>query len=252
MPAGLEVFNDDYVLQVTEAYRNYLFDYKVTITATSQSTWPRYGWFYVLTTEVDCMVACAAGNGIFVGVHSTQVSGSTMTHNFHTPYECSIGAPQATFYVFSLRKQPPNVLFGLEIYDEQGRLGFSSNLLYMKPLKTWSGQDYTNNNSLNFVTLPTGFGLYGRYISDPLPQDSAFFIAGPAGYYKTTILSDGDGWYNWDNDIYGAALGKLNGSIFIADALLGGRSQGPSQTIPSNVNYDYKQFYHMMVNVSDL
>lgn len=250
MPVGLEVYNNDGLLQVTENYRNYLFDTKMTITGTLIVTWPRYGYFYTVVVANGSMVAFKGVGNSFVGLHSATIGATNTTYEFFSP-NISGPTPSATFYVFSTDKQPPNVPYGLEVYDSSGGLVFSSNSLYMKPTTAWSGSSYLTG--MSDQNIPGRAAFYGRVVQSSVGANAAVVVASPSGNWAITVFGDGDGTYYWDEDIRGLTYGILNGNLYAAEDLLGGRSSTvavPSPPPPGS--YEFLEYYGLLIDITGL
>lgn len=257
MPAGLEVYTDTGVLQVTDTYSNYLFDRKVLLTGTLITTWPKYGYFYTIEVDNDSMVAFMGntyGSGnFFVGLNTCTIGSTKTVYEFFS-HDYSNSAPSATFYIFSINKEPPSSNYGLEVYTDTGKLAFSSNAKYMKPITTWSGLDY--RTGMSFIQPPPGYngGFDVKSMITSFGTSKAITVASPSGWWALTVDGDGDGTYFWDEDIWGCSYGVLNNTLYVADNLLGGRSTGPVVTPspPNPASYEFPQYYGMLIDVTGL
>lgn len=243
MPAGLQVFNNGGVLQITESYKNYLFESKLTLTGVINLVFPRNGWFYQIVAPNDSMIAFRPSPGIDVGLYATTIGATTTTYEFVSP-TTGPDNPVCSFYIFSVTKSPPSVKYGLEIYAANGTLAFSSNNQYMKPIFTWSGQDYQADVYANETP-------YGKLMYAGAGPNMAVTVAGPAGAYVMSAFSDGDGTTWWDEDISSCAYAFVNDSLYMQDVSAGGRS-GQFQGTITQGGYYYSQYYGMMVDITGL
>lgn len=256
MPAGLEVYTDNGILQVTENYSNYLFERKVVLTGSLNVNWPKFGYFYTLEVSNDSMVAFmgnpyGAGN-FFVGLNTCTIGSTTTIYEFFTPNNLNT-TPSATFYVFSINREPPNSTYGLEVYTATGKLAFSSNAPYMKPITTWTGTEYTSG--MSFIQPPAGYagGFDVKSLIPSFGTSKAIVVASPSGSWSITVFSDGDGLYTWDEDIRGLSYGVLNNTLYMGEDLLGGRSSTIAVPNPPQAgSYAFPQYYGMLIDVTGL
>lgn len=249
MPAGLQVLNNSGILQITENYKNYLFDRKVTLTGSLENNWPKYSYIFYVTVDNDSVVAFIPAPGKFVGLHSTTIGATGTTYEFFSPI-IGTGAPTATFYIFSVNKTPPNVPYGLEVYGEDSKLVFSSNSLYMKPITAWSGTDYTQG--MVPVVSEGGYLISAKVIYPSVGTNKAVLVASPSGGWSRLSYRDGDNQYYWDEDVRGMTYGVMGNNLYISDSLLGGRGGGPTGTPPGDASYSFPQYYGMLIDVTGL
>ena len=254
MDAGLEVINDDGILQINGNFRNYLLERKLTLTGALYTNYPRFGYFYEFTAPSGSMIACHPVEGTFVTLHSTTVNGDLTTYTFMTPAGGAlVTSPTCTFYVFSLLITPPNSTYGLEVYDAQSKLVFSSEASYMTPVTTWTGQDYTTV-AKNTMVGNGGYAYSGAVLSTQYSRNNhAVVFGGPSGYWVVSSVNNdpgggGGGTWFFDEDIYACFMGWRGGQLIMADDLIGGRS-GQGRL---NNSYGYTQYYLMLVDITKL
>lgn len=250
MPAGLQVLNDNGILQISELFRNYLLINKVTLGGVWRDDFPNRGYFYDITAPTGSIVACQPAEGLLIGLYTTTVQGSYTQYSFVDTPIAQGAASVCTFYVFSLGVPPTPATYGLEVYDSLGALCFSSNASYMLPIQTWSGRDYT----AGMTGIPTIGGDYiiGKVLSTSINRaTSAFVFSAPSGYFFTTIFPDELFRYYYDEDVMSCLAGWRSGSLILGDITIGFRSFGPVSFRPPSREYSYKQFSHMVIDVSN-
>lgn len=242
MQDGLEVINDDAILQISGSYRNYVLESKFSMTGVLVDAFPKYGYYYEFDVPSGSMVACQPIEGTPVALFTTTVNGPTTRYSFATPV--ASGSPQCTFYVFSLLNSPPSVTSGLEVYDENGRLCFSSSNNYMTPAGTWSGKDY------NLDIYAAGYPPYynEKILTRDKPRaNNAIVFGGPSGSWGWSSFKLDEWYYESEEDVYCLVILWKNGNLIMSESTFGFRWQ--KSTSAFNHSYSYVQYYLMLVDV---
>ena len=158
MPAGLQVFNDDNVLQIDEGTRNYELKQSGSGTCnTSESSGGRTRYYTTIAVTSSVAPMMALGNcANNVCLYRVSVSGSTWT------FVIVSDTNGATFdyWVFDVAASSP-ATFGLEVYTAAGDLSFHS---VLKPLRIVGVGGGTYPSGRTYAVIMTSNGFYESVI----------------------------------------------------------------------------------------
>lgn len=169
MSAGLEIYNANNVLQITEKFVNLQFKGKGTVTPNTLSDG---GWRYydLYLPDVNEQVAFSATNPFIilgrVFTRSNQLAARVMSKVANT---------QVTYYRFGVASVASGNCF--EVYNSNGNLVFTDNAKFMKVIDSKTGSSTsetdntllaTTNSNLSKAVLPGNLCLTGRGPSNGL------------------------------------------------------------------------------------
>lgn len=141
MPAGLQIFDDVYGVQLDDSYINYNLKYSRTITGTNSS-------LTFVGTNPLLFAVCedlAGPNCYLINTGRTQ-SGNTFTFRFN-----SVG--RVTIYVFDISPPSINSNYGFQTFNAAGELRFDSNGYWIRVEKV-ATKDVTGTNSVVYNRIP--------------------------------------------------------------------------------------------------
>lgn len=155
MPAGLQVFNTDNIVQIDDEYSNLKFMNKGSVSTSSS----------VITIDVPSATSPLVAvqltdNGVgnelsraYVVLRQTVQNGNVWTFTFSIDIGITGQVATLTYYVFDqIATQASN--FGLQTFDPSGRLIFDSNDKWLKIASiissaNWSSEGYGNHKFIN-------------------------------------------------------------------------------------------------------
>lgn len=158
MPAGMQVYNDDGVLQIDENTLNFVMTGKGSSTCNTllQSGWNTY-YRDIVVTGVAPMLALQGSTA--VGIASVTVSGFTWTFRV-------VGATGAAFdyFIFDLAIGTYSTA-GLQVFTAAGVLAYHTDALPMRVVDFVDRQadytyDYTSGRSYATIQSAPGTGIY--------------------------------------------------------------------------------------------
>lgn len=134
MPAGLTVYNDSNTLQVDQNYKNLRYYGKATLSTTSVPNGDRYrnyqhaDFTYTAVYNQPPMIAIESAAAGFIFLVSN--TGNTFTFRVVFPLQGS--STSFTYWIFDQPNGTSSSTYGLQVFDEQGRLTFDALMGYPK------------------------------------------------------------------------------------------------------------------------
>ncbi len=157
MPAGMTVYNDGGTIQVDENYKNLRFYGRATLSTTSVPNGDRYrnyqhaDFTYTAVYNQPPMIAIESSAAGFIFLVST--SGNTFT--FRVVFPLQGGSTSFTYWIFDQPNGNSSSTYGLQVFDDQGRLTFDALMGYAK--------------YIDRISIPSETSGTGGNVSYPIP-----------------------------------------------------------------------------------
>lgn len=114
---GIQIFNDNGVLQIDSAYKNYALKYKAT---------------HSFSAMFEVPFDCQPGDIIAFSNTSAPVAVVKRSNRFTLKFALGIASGQLTVYIFGYQDNPSSNSAGMQVFDEHGMVAFDTGKLYMR------------------------------------------------------------------------------------------------------------------------
>ena len=189
--AGLTVFNDANVIQIDSTYFNYTLRQKIVGTVVDELIGGRYSVKTLTITHNvagPSIVAIQMPEGREIGLISCIAGSGGVTMKYAIYHFPDPVGMQLTVYVFGAPVHTGN--FGLQVFNAQGQLVFSSESGYMKVLANW----------LSPSQGAGGVGTTGPFYMYKDVPNAALVISRWAGDYDVRFYRN-DYWFEENTNI---------------------------------------------------
>lgn len=158
MPAGLTILNDSNTVQIDENYKNLEVTKKSpfsTTAAAGGSNWGNYQHAditYQARSVNPPMVAVEASSGSFVFL----LASSGGSYTFRVVFPLATGSVSGTFWIFDEPPGQSSSTFGLQVFNDQGKLTFDAIARYARIVGRLSVPSQSSGDPDQQFAVPSG------------------------------------------------------------------------------------------------